>query len=335
VEDLERYWKRLYFGTLVLGFVVVCLGAWTRLADAGLGCPDWPGCYGQITVPDSAEEALQAYPDTPLEPGKALLEMVHRYAAGLLGLAILGLFILARFGDNAHSKRITAWLLILVVVQATLGALTVTMRLFPPIVLGHLLLGFTTIALLICLRPLPSWNLRTNPFKVHLSFAWFFLALQIMFGGWMSANYAALACPDFPTCQGEWWPPMNLGEAFNTPLVSDTSYLGGRMDGEGRTAIHMAHRLNAVLVLGVLLSFFLRLRSAPGAGAASMLGIWLLGGQLLLGVILVLIGIPLLLAVFHNLIALLLVLNLTHISRIVWRRPDVTYNPNSLTQNYR
>jgi len=76
VEDLERYWKRLYFGTLVLGFVVVCLGAWTRLADAGLGCPDWPGCYGQITVPDSAEEALQAYPDAPLEPGKALLEMV-------------------------------------------------------------------------------------------------------------------------------------------------------------------------------------------------------------------------------------------------------------------
>jgi len=335
VENLAQHWQRLYLATLLLGLVVVCLGAWTRLADAGLGCPDWPGCYGQIGVPDSEAEALEAFPDAPLEPAKALLEMVHRYAAGLLGLGILGLFVLARLGDNARSKRIAAVLLILVVIQAGLGALTVTMRLFPPIVLAHLLLGFITIALLWSLRPAPHWNLRTGLFKTHLAFAWLFLIVQIVLGGWMSANYAALACPDFPTCQGEWWPAMELSEALNMPLLSDTSYLGGRMDGEGRTAIHMAHRINAILVLGVLLSFFLRLQRAPGAGIAATIGICLLGGQLLLGIILVLIGIPLLLAVFHNLIALLLVINLTHISMIVWRRPDVTYNPNSLAQNYR
>ena len=330
---LEQHWKRLYVSLLVLGIIVVCLGAWTRLADAGLGCPDWPGCYGQITVPDSAAEAMEAYPDAPLERDKALLEMVHRYAAGLLALGILGLFILARLGDNDRSKRITTWLLVLVVIQAGLGALTVTMRLFPPIVLAHLLLGFATVALLWNLRPPPMWNLRSNLFRPHLLLAWLFLCVQIALGGWMSANYAALACPDFPTCQGQWWPPMDLGEALSAPLVSETSYLGGRMDGEGRTAIHMAHRINAFLLLTVLASFLLRLRAVPGASAASTLALWLLGGQILLGITLVLIGIPLLLAVFHNLAALLLVLSLAHISAVVWRRPNVTYDPNSFKRN--
>ena len=334
MAQLEQHWKPLYLGMLILGIIVVSLGAWTRLADAGLGCPDWPGCYGQITVPDSAAEASEAYPDAPLERDKAALEMVHRYAAGLLALGILGLFILARLGDNLRSKRITTWLLILVIIQAALGALTVTMRLFPPIVLAHLLLGFTTIALLWSLRPPPPWNMRRHLYTPHLLCAWLILGTQVVLGGWMSANYAALACPDFPTCQGQWWPPMDLGEAFNTPLVSDTSYLGGRMDGEGRTAIHMAHRINAILTLVVLATFFLRLRAVPGASITATLGLWLLGGQILLGIILVFIGIPLLLAVFHNLVALLLMITLTHISMVVWRRPNVTYDPHSLGNNF-
>ncbi len=329
MERNELLWKRVYLATLLLGFVVVCLGAWTRLADAGLGCPDWPGCYGQIMVPSSAEEAMQAYPDAPLETGKAHLEMVHRYIAGLLGLGILGLFILARFGENPRRKKITTWLLLLVIVQATLGALTVTMRLFPPTVLAHLLLGFSTVILLWNLRPPPNWRVRANLLNAHLALAWLVLFTQIALGGWMSANYAALACPDFPTCQGQWWPPMNLGEALDTPLALDTSYLGGKMDGEGRTAIHMAHRINAFILLGVLTWFFLRLRRVPGASASSTLGLWLLGTQLALGIVLVLFGIPLVLAVLHNLTALLLAICLAHISAAVWRRPDVTLNQQS------
>lgn len=334
MEREEILWRRVYLAALILGFVVVCLGAWTRLADAGLGCPDWPGCYGQIMVPDSAEEARAAYPDAPLEPAKAHLEMVHRYIAGLLGLALLALFILARLGEDKRRKKITTRLLILVILQAALGALTVTMRLFPPIVLAHLLMGFLTIILLWNLRPPPQWRMPPRSLRFHLVFAWFVLVLQISLGGWMSANYAALACPDFPTCQGQWWPPMDLGEALHTPLASDTSYLGGKMDGEGRTAIHMAHRINAFILLAVLASFFMRLRLVPGASASSTLGIWLIGTQVLLGILLVFIGIPLVLAVLHNLTALLLAICLAHVSASVWRRPGVTLNTQSQFSGY-
>ena len=326
-EQTEILWKRLYWGTFVLGFIVVCLGAWTRLADAGLGCPDWPGCYGQIMVPGSAAEASLAYPDAPLERGKAHLEMVHRYIAGLLGIAILGLFVLARLGSDPRRKRITTWLVALVLVQAALGALTVTMRLFPPIVLAHLLLGFTTITLLWNTRPPPHWRIIGKPLKRHLLLAWLVLLTQICLGGWMSANYAALACLDFPTCQAQWWPPMDLSDALHTPLTTEGSYLGGKMDGPGRTAIHMAHRINALILLGVLIAFFIRLRGVSGASPASTLGLCLLAGQVLLGISLILTGIPLVLAVFHNLLALILALCLAHISSAAWRRPDVNFDP--------
>lgn len=326
MERAEILWNRVYLIALALGFVVVCLGAWTRLADAGLGCPDWPGCYGQIMVPESADQVRTAYPDAPLERGKAHLEMVHRYLAGLLGLAILGLFLLARYGDNRRRKKITTWLLVLVVLQAGLGALTVTMRLFPPIVLAHLLMGFVTVALLWNLRPPPQWRVPPRSIQLHLVFAWLTLGLQIVLGGWMSANYAALACPDFPTCQGQWWPPMSLGEALHTPLAADNSHLGGTMDGEGRTAIHMAHRINAFVLLAVLAWFFARLRLVPGAGASSTLGLWLLATQVMLGIVLVLLGIPLVLAVLHNLTALILAICLVHVSATVWRRSEVTLN---------
>lgn len=322
-EKLELIWKRLYWGTLLLGFLVVSLGAWTRLADAGLGCPDWPGCYGQIMVPSSSEEASIAYPEAPLERGKAHLEMVHRYVAGLLGLAILGLFVLALLGADRRRKRITRWLLLLVVVQAGLGALTVTMRLFPPVVMAHLLMGFATLILLWNLRPPPHWRIVGNALKPHLLLCWLVLIAQIALGGWMSANYAALACPDFPTCQGQWWPPMDVNEALNTPLAIEGSYLGGKMDGEGRTTIHMAHRINAILLLGVLVAFFLRLRAVPNAGATATLGLWILGIQVLFGISLVLTGIPLFLAVLHNLFALLLAICLAHVSSVMWRRPEV------------
>ena len=328
-ERSEILWKRLYLGTLALGFIVVCLGAWTRLADAGLGCPDWPGCYGQIMVPGSAEEASLAYPDAPLERGKAHLEMVHRYIAGLLGIAILGLFVLARLASDRRRKRITTWLVVLVLIQAALGALTVTMRLFPPIVLAHLLLGFTTLTLLWNVRPPPHWRIIAHPLKRHLLLAWLVLFTQICLGGWMSANYAALACPDFPTCQAQWWPAMDLADALRTPLATEDSYLGGKMDGPGRTAIHMAHRINALVLLAVLVAFFIRLRAVSGAAPAAALGFWLLGGQLLLGISLILTGIPLVLAVFHNLLALLLAICLAHISSAAWRRPDVDFDPDA------
>ncbi len=337
MQDIERWWQRVYLAVLVCGFVVVCLGAWTRLADAGLGCPDWPGCYGELLMPDSAEEALSAYPDSPLEPEKALLEMVHRYIAGIFGLGILALFILARVGGDTHRyigedtrrKRLTACLLLLVVAQAGLGALTVTMLLFPPIVLAHLLMGFTTVILLWSLRSSPRRRIQVSHLKPHLALAWFVLVLQVALGGWMSANYAALACPDFPTCQGELWPSMNIGEALNTGPESDASYLGGKMGAEGRKTVHAAHRFNAFIVLFVLTSLFWRLRATSGVHVSATLGLSLLWVQVLSGITLVLLGIPLLLAVLHNFMALLLALCLAHISVNAWRRPEVTLGQQS------
>ena len=301
---------------VALAVVVVALGALTRLMDAGLGCPDWPGCYGHVTVPSSPDElsaAAAAFPWAPVEAEKAWLEMVHRYAATALGVVILGILTLAL--RHRLPWRLPAALTVLVVGQGAFGAWTVTMKLWPQVVTAHLLGGFATLAALwwlaLALRP-PPWQAapRHRPLAVA---GLAVVVLQVALGGWLTANYAALACPDFPTCHGQWLPPLDFAAGFNLLQAVGPNYLGGLLDSDARVTIHFAHRVGAIAVLLVVGALVWQLGRRPMA--------WMLGGvlaaQLGLGVANVVLALPLPVAVLHNagaaalLLALLCVLHAT------------------------
>ena len=299
----------LVSATVALAAVVVVLGAYTRLVDAGLGCPDWPGCYGQLGVPSTAQELAQAeaaFPDAPVDADKAWTEMVHRYAATMLGAAILAILALAL--KARLPWRLPAGLAVLVVVQGAFGAWTVTLKLWPQVVTTHLLGGFATLALLwllaLSLR-VPAWRVDSGLRRVA-ALALVVLVLQVALGGWLTSNYAALACPDFPTCHGEWLPAADYASGFDITQGVGPNYLGGQMSSDARTAIHVAHRLGALAVLLSSGWLAIRLGSRPLA--------WLLAGvlavQLALGIGNVLLLLPLSVAVLHNAgaAALLLVL---------------------------
>lgn len=247
----------------VLAFTVIVLGAYTRLSDAGLGCPDWPGCYGSIVVPDSVgeiDQANEAYPERPLEQAKAWKEMVHRYAASTLGFLILIMACTAWFKSQfSHMRLFSTALLGLVIFQGLLGMWTVTLLLKPVIVMSHLLGGLTILSLLYwtILRQqarqgifVSTGNRKLLPLAVT---ALLVLGLQISLGGWTSSNYAALACPDFPTCQGVWWPNMDFNEGFVLWRGLGIDYEGGVLHGSARTAIHMVHRIGAIIALITIL----------------------------------------------------------------------------------
>ena len=282
-----------------LAVIVVVLGAYTRLVDAGLGCPDWPGCYGHLGVPATSEEVARAeaaFPAQPVDAEKAWTEMVHRYAATALGLMIL--VILALVLKYRLPWRLPAALAVLVVAQGAFGAWTVTLKLWPQVVTIHLAGGFATLALLwllaIALRR-PAW--RVPPTLNGLTtWALVVLVAQVALGGWLTSNYAALACPDFPTCHGEWLPTMDFRAGFNVLQSIGPNYLGGLLSSDARVAIHVAHRVGAVAVLLVAGALAFRLGNRP-------LG-WLLGGglavQLGLGIANVALALPLAVAVLHN-----------------------------------
>ncbi len=313
------HFRRLAGGTLLLTVVVVMLGAYVRLSDAGLGCPDWPGCYGQLLVP----EATEHFPERPLDPAKAWKEMVHRYAAGTLGLLIVALAVVARRRrELSWARPHTGALVMLVIVQALLGMWTVTLKLLPLVVMGHLLGGLAIASLLFFVylksrAPVPSPFGRTDALT---RIALLLVILQIGLGGWTSANYAAPVCPDFPTCQGSWWPPMNFADALRpTAPPAGGDYEGGTLDGQARTAIHVVHRFGAVLTLLVVGALAVRLLRREDARAWGMA----LGGALLLqftiGVANVLMVFPLALAVAHNGGALLLLLAVVGVHQRVVR----------------
>jgi cytochrome c oxidase assembly protein subunit 15 len=281
------FYRPLLVAATLLAFCVVGLGAYVRLADAGLGCPDWPGCYGHLVgVPDAAAAAA-AFPERPLETAKAWKEMLHRYAAGMLGLLILGLAISAwrNAGAGPRPWRETG-LVALVIFQALLGMWTVTLLLKPVVVTAHLLGGMATWTLLVlCLArecaPKVGAGGTVRPDARGLGILGLVAVIgQVALGGWVSSNYAALACPDFPTCRGGWLPI------------------------DGPTAIHMAHRLGALLVLcivGAHTALLLKRRQAIGLLLAVLLVL-----QVGLGIANVLLSLPLPLAVAHNLGAALL-----------------------------
>jgi len=305
----------------IVAFCVIVLGAWVRLSHAGLGCPDWPGCYGQLTWPNAAHEihaANQAFPERPFEAHKAWREMVHRYLAGSLVLLVFAMSWLAWRGPEALRKfrPITSALAVLIIFQALLGMWTVTLKLKPVIVMAHLLGGLTTFSLVLWLMlssrrefsDKPSMTVR----KMHgaVIVALIVLALQIALGGWTSANYAALACPDFPTCGGQWWPDANFREGFILWREIGVNYEGGLLDGPSRIAIHLTHRIGAVVTLLVLLVLSLRLIKVAQlrAGGQLLMGLTLL--QFTLGIMNVVLYLPLANAVAHNACATLLLATL-------------------------
>ncbi|MFC0446007.1 heme A synthase [Pseudidiomarina halophila] len=313
--------------SLVLTLVVIVLGAYTRLTDAGLGCPDWPGCYGHLSVPMDADKAAAAqalFPDAPLEHHKAWNEMIHRYAAGTLGIFILVIAITAVVRVRKHAEtpvKLPVLLLGLVIFQAALGMWTVTLNLQPLIVMGHLLGGFSTLALLYLLRlrlqriHLPMGDPKVRSLSSFALFALLVVIGQIALGGWVAANYAALACTDLPICEGDWLNQLDVAGAFSVPEA--VTYQYGAHDYAERMTMHVAHRIGAILTLIVVGILLLRgYRMAQSAVIRTSLT-WvslMLVLQILLGLSNVLFMLPLGVAVAHNLVGALLLLSLVDLN---------------------
>jgi len=356
----NRY-VQIALAAVLLCLVVVVLGAYVRLSHAGLGCPDWPGCYGVATWPTQQAQidaANQAFPERPVEVPKAWREMVHRFAAGVLillvlalalaknwhvpqrrwqilaapalavagtavyalgwplsalGLLALGLLLLvhgAIVWRDLPLGRLAVAIFALILVQALFGKWTVTLKLKPIIVTMHLIGGMATLSLLLWfLLRSAGWSLTQSGAlrRGSVVVALVLVAIQIVLGGWVSANYAALSCAiDFPKCLGLWLPPMNFGEAFVLWRGIGVDYEGGVLDGPARSAIQIVHRGFALVVFGHVLVLAVRALRTPGfALHGAVLGV-VLCTQVALGITNVMAGLPLVVATAHNLFAALL-----------------------------
>ncbi|HOY70855.1 MAG TPA: COX15/CtaA family protein [Methylotenera sp.] len=308
--------KRLSLIGAVLALCVVVLGAYVRLSDAGLGCPDWPGCFGTLTVPES-ESAIQqaqiAFPDKPVETGKAWKEMAHRYLAGALGFVVLAIFVFTWKERRIvkMSPHLTTGLLGLIIFQALLGMWTVTLLLKPVIVSAHLIGGMTTLGILtwIAHRCYGQFNvISISPsLKLAIRLAVLVLLGQIFLGGWTSTNYAALACTDFPTCHGVWMPDMNFKDAFHLVRELGQSADGGQLTLASLTAIQWTHRIGALIVFLYVGALGLKLIKIPEMKILSILLVTVMLTQIVVGIGNLVMHLPLLLAVAHNLGAALLV----------------------------
>ena len=324
MSDREMYYKvfcNLTRISVVICLIVVILGAFVRLSNAGLGCPDWPGCYGQLfSVPETATEistAEQNY-QRPVETDKAWKEMIHRYLAGILGLLIFTLTVIAvtRWRYPRQPVKLPLLISVLVIFQALLGMWTVTWLLAPIVVTTHLLGGMMLLSLLWWLtlktfympstgNPHPKWALSAAIVGIVL------LGGQIASGGWVSANYAALACPDFPTCHQQWWPTMDFKQAFTLNWEENVNYEFGTLDNPARTAIHMTHRIGAIVIaltLGIYLVMLCLGDHAPRVKKIAAIALSLLAVQISLGISNIIFYLPLAVANAHNAGAALLLI---------------------------
>ncbi|MGC1508054.1 COX15/CtaA family protein [Ketobacter sp.] len=336
--------KRLTLLAVLLACGVVALGAYTRLQDAGLGCPDWPGCYGKLVVPQSEHAisaANEAFPHRPLESHKAWPEMIHRYFASSLGLVIFAILFMCIRERKKNSRvpiKLPIALCILVVFQGLLGMWTVTLSLFPTVVMAHLLGGFTTLCLLFLLAvrvrlPKPPHALTLSPDQLDPApsplLKWalagiVILGLQIALGGWTAANYAATVCNELPLCQTGWQQHINVTQAFQLwgHGVDDYEH-GPHLGPDAKITIHVSHRIGAMITSAYLTGLFLflllssQIRSKTKKAAGYGLGLLLL--QVLLGISNVIFGLPLLVAVAHNGVAALLMMSLILVSVHLFR----------------
>jgi heme a synthase len=318
-------YRTLVLSAAALTLLVIVVGAYVRLQDAGLGCPDWPGCYGQILgVPDEIHEVARAQQDFPgktVDAGRAWKEMFHRYLAGTLGLLIAAIAVIAwrqRAGTGRTPALATAAVAV-VAFQATLGMWTVTMLLKPAIVTLHLIGGMTTLALMTWLAAREIGPAALAPADARGLRPWAaaslaVLAGQIALGGWVSANYAALACVDFPTCQGTWLPEMDFANAFHVVRELGVTADGAPLSHEALTAIQWSHRIGALITVIVLLGAGIQAMRTRGLRAVGGLLAALVVVQAGLGIANVLLRLPLLLAAAHNAVAALLLASLVVIN---------------------
>ena len=313
------WFKNLVLGATILALCVVVFGAYVRLTDAGLGCPDWPGCYGTLTVPESEaaiEKAQANYPESNIDNKKAWIEMIHRYIATILGFIILSLAFLAyRNKDEIKVKPSLVYgLLGLVIAQGMLGMWTVTELLMPIIVSLHLLGGMTTLGLLTYIAH-RHWGtvsdtlISLNPTsKKLIRFSLVVLFFQIFLGGWTSTNYAALACTDFPTCHGELIPPMDFSNGFSLWRELGLTSEGEALTLQALQAIQWVHRVGAFIFVSYFLYIIYLLTKLKSFNLYRNLLVIVIGFQLIIGILTLLLHLPLALATMHNLGAALLVI---------------------------
>ncbi|WP_440874852.1 COX15/CtaA family protein [Thalassotalea sp. PLHSN55] len=315
--------RRLVLVSILLATLVVGLGAYTRLTHAGLGCPDWPGCYGMLDVPQTQEQiakAEQNFPGQVVEPEKAWNEMIHRYFAGSLGLLILAIAIISiRLRSQGIPIFLPLAILALVTFQAALGMWTVTLKLMPVVVMGHLLGGFSTLCLLFLLYlRLKPYRLPTSDWQVKKYSKFAVIGIVILFaqtalGGWTSSNYAALTCTELPICQAGWQEQLSFDNSFDLIPPERDSYEFGHLNHNERLTIHVMHRLGAIvtaLYLGWLaLVIFTRSQTRFFRTSAGVLGA-LLVVQVSLGISNIWFSLPLSIAVSHNLVAACLMMAL-------------------------
>jgi heme a synthase len=308
--------RRLAWLTAAFALFVIVFGAFVRLSNAGLSCPDWPTCYGKLTWPTQTHDvanANAAFPDRPVETDKAWREQVHRMLVGVLSVLTfaLGIWAFVRRRDLRGLTIVPIVACGVIVFQALLGRWTVTLKLLPLVVTSHLIGGLTLFALLIYtalrLTLAPMGNVENSTLRRMTIVGIVLLGCQIALGGWTSANYAALACGlDFPTCLGEWRPPTDFSSAFVLWRGVGVDYEGGVLDAAARTAIQLAHRAGAaiVFVYGALLAFAAyRRRETLGWGIALVV---VLLTQVSLGIGNVTLGLPLPVATAHNGVAAIL-----------------------------
>ena len=319
-----NFYKRLTLFATLFALIVVSFGAYTRLTDSGLGCPDWPGCYGTLSVPESIDQiemAQAVYPDSPVEPEKAWIEMIHRYIAGILGVMILVIaFMSIRLRDQInYSLKWPFFLLGLVIFQAALGMWTVTLLLKPAVVSSHLLGGMTVLGILTFLMHrnygTHRENFVSNRFERKIiRFSLVLLFIQIALGGWTSTNYAALACTDYPTCHGSLIPEMDFSNAFTIFRELGVTSLGEPLSLEALHAIQWVHRVGAIVLLGYLLFVAYILKVNQGFSMWRNVLILVISLQFIIGIANLLLHLPIVLATLHNLGAALLVVILVGIN---------------------
>ncbi|WJG09339.1 COX15/CtaA family protein [Aliiglaciecola sp. LCG003] len=323
--------RKLVLVAVLLAIVVIVLGAYTRLTDAGLGCPDWPGCYGHLSVPKTdvhITAAVNAFPDRPFEAHKAWNEMIHRYAAATLGFVILLIFIGSFLKRSYHSPvKLPFFLLCLVAFQGALGMWTVTLNLLPVVVMGHLLGGFAVLSCLyllyLRLTPyrIPGGDTGIARFAKYCALGIMILICQIALGGWTSANYASLACTELPFCEGGWVNRLDIPGAFSIPVADNYEY--GTHDWPQRMTMHVAHRIGAIVTFVYLCWLAIRLYSnaaSQNIRSLSVKMVLILGLQVILGVSNVVFSLPLAVAVLHNAVAACLLLIMVKLCYTMYRK---------------